>query len=82
MRSFCCGVSSSLVAFTRRAQESTTGNLIMKTLDERHTKAQLQLMLIGVLRDERLNIVFIARDNHGSGPLRRLTNHYEPAAAS
>ena len=48
----------------------------MKSLDERHTNAQLNLVLVGALRDT-LNIARHAPDNHGFKAFRSLTNHYE-----
>ena len=44
--------------------------------------AQLHLSLIGVSRDEPLNIVMTAPDKHCVEAWRRLTGHYEPAAVS
>ena len=80
MRSFCGGVSISLVALMRTAQQSTTG-LIANDDEEKHMSAQLHLILVGVLREKPLNTVMDASDSHGLA-WRRLTKHNEPATAS
>ena len=80
MRSFCGGVSISLVALMRTAQQSTT-ELIANDDEEKHMSAQLHLILIGVLREKPLNTVMDVSDSHGLA-WRRLTSHYEPATAS
>ena len=54
----------------------------METEDGRHTRALLYLILVGVLRDEPLNILMTAPGNHGRQAWCRLAKHHEPATGS
>ena len=64
MRSFDNGASSFLVTMMKTAQQSTT-EIITGSDEERHMSAQLHLILVGVLREEPVNIVINAPNNHG-----------------
>ena len=64
MRSFYDVVSRSLVTMMKTAQQSTA-KIITARAEERHMSAQLHLIVVGVLREELLNMVINAPDNHG-----------------
>ena len=70
-----------MVAFMRTAHESATG-ILVETEDGRHTRALLYLILVGVLRDESLNILMTALGNHGREAWCRLATHHELATGS
>ena len=66
----------------KSAQEGTTEIITSSDDERRHMSAQPHLILLGVLRDEPLNIVMNALDCRGFEAWRRLTKHHELATAS